>query len=198
MTSIIDDIKEAMVEHRAKSKVRTKGQDLFELNRWMGEQSLALKNEYVRRKAEIEARPDDVREGISDEVLALVATAVAQGASRSKIRVALGKQTMGEVDQIIKIARGSLMEKVQAGVIEPFTLTPTGKVHGKGWPMYRVVMHDTGEGFGSVYLVTQPGATAASRANMRISPSPAGSGDILDRLFDVGVGKAMFDFGKAE
>ena len=193
--SIIDDIKAAMVANRTGGPV-SKGKALYELNRWMGEESQKLKEEYARRKAAIDARSDDPREAIPAEVMTMVATAVAAGFSRSAIRVALGKQSLAETDVVIAAAQGKLHEQIESGEAAPFTLLPTGKVHGKGWPMYTVTLNETGESFTSVYLVTPANTTWVARAHMRISPSPAGSQEILDRLFEAGVGAEMFRLGK--
>jgi hypothetical protein len=193
--SIIDDIKAAMAANR-KGGLVSKGKALYELNRWMGEESQKLKEEYARRKAAIDARSDDPREAMPAEVLTMVATAVAAGFSRSAIRVALGKQSLAETDAVIAAAQGELHAQVESGDAAPFKLLPTGRVHGKGWPMYNVILHETGETYGSVYLVTTANATEAARSQMRISPSPAGSQEILDTLFQVGVGTEMFRLGK--
>lgn len=194
--SAVDEIREAMARYRAERTVVPKGQAIFNLNRWKGEESRKLREEYDRRLAEIEEREDNPREGVSEEVLTAVALGVAQGLSRSAIRIALGKQTMQEADEVIALAQGDFHEKIESGEVAPFTLVPTGKVHGKGWPMYKVTMHDTGETYSAVYLVTTTGATEALRAHMRISPSPAGSQEILDSLFQEGVGAEMFRLGK--
>ncbi len=184
-----------MVANRSGGPV-SKGKALYELNRWMGEESQKLKEEYARRKAAIDARSDDPREAMPAEVLTMVATAVAAGFSRSAIRVALGKQSLAETDAVIAAARGDLQTQIESGTAAPFALIPTGKVHGKGWPMYRVTLHESGETYESVYLVTTANATEAARSQMRISPSPAGSQEILDTLFQVGVGTEMFRLGK--
>lgn len=194
--SAVDDIKLAMAEHRANRKVLPKGAAIYALNRWKGEESRKLRDEYERRKAAIEAGPDDVKDEVGPEVLTAVAEAAAQGISRSSIRIALGKQTMEEADEIIKLAVGTMHEKIESGEAAAFTLRPTDRVHAKGWPMYMVTMHETDEAFGSVYLVTTAGATQVARSHMRISPSPAGSQEILDRLFEAGVGAEIFRRGK--
>lgn len=192
----IDDIKAAMAEHRATRKVIPKGAAIYALNRWKGEESRKLRDEYERRKAEIEAGPDNVKDEVGPEVLTAVAEATAQGFSRTSIRIALGKQTIEEADEIIELAVGTMHQKIETGEVAAFTLRATGKLHAKGWPMYTVTMHDTDEAFSSVYLVTTAGATEVARTHMRISPSPAGSQEILDRLFEAGVGAEMFRRGK--
>lgn len=194
--SAVDDIRAAMARYRADREILPKGAAIFELNRWKGEESRKLADEYARRKAEIDARPDSVREEVSPEVLALVAEAVAQGYSRSAIRIALGKQTLPETDDIITLAQGTIQERVESGEAAPYSLRKTGKIHAKGWPMYTVTMHDTGEAFGAVYLVPTAGTKGATRTSMRLSPSVPGSGEILDRLFEVGVAEDIFLRGK--
>jgi hypothetical protein len=127
----------------------------------------------------------------------MVATAVASGTSRSAIRVALGKQSLAETDAVIAAAQGELHTQIESGEAAPFALIPTGKVHGKGWPMYRVTLHDTGETFESVYLVTPTGnLSGAARVHLRIAPSPAGSAEILDRVFEAGAAEEMFRLGR--
>lgn len=194
--SIIDDIREAMHAFR-KVKPASKGKALYELNHWKGEERKRLDAEYDARRAAIEAQPDEQpQDGIPAEVLALVAQAVLEGVSRSNIRIALGKQTLQEADEVIALARGDFAHRIETGEADLFTLRPTGTVHSKGWPMYQVTLHDTEESYMSVYLVTPPTAGEVKRSHMRLLPSPPGSAEILDRLWEAGVGDAIWEKGK--
>lgn len=196
--STIEALREAAQRARKGPGVNsTRGRALYELNRWKGQQRRELDEEYRRRLDEIDALPEiETKETADADVLALVAQAVLEGASRSTIRVALGKQTLQETDEIIAIAKGNFQERLEGGEVEAYTLTPTGTVHAKGWPTYSVRMHDTNETFTAVYLVTPPAVGEVKRTHMRLMPSPAGSGEILDRLWEAGVAQAIWERGK--
>lgn len=197
--NVIDEIREAMQKQRRERKVNPKGQLLFELNTWLGEERKRLKEEYEERKAAIEDAPDDVpQEILGKDVLHLVARAVGEGVSRSAIRVALGKKSLEEVDDIIIVARGALRQDLATGDAKAYSLKPTGEIHAKGWPMYSVVMHDTDETFESIYIVTLAGRDEITRASMRITPSPPGSVDILNRMWEAGVGHEILARGKGD
>lgn len=194
--TVTSEIKDAMARWRKERKTSSKGQARYDLNRWLGEERDKLTQEYKARLAEIESREDEVKDSVPPEVLSLVAKAVEEGVSRSSIRVALGKQSLDETDEIIAIARAEFEHKIEAGEEEGFTLTPTGVVHTRGWPMYKVTVRSTGETFESVYLVTGPTTTEAARNHLRIAPSKPGSQDVLDYLHSLGVASEMFNLGK--
>lgn len=196
--TVTSEIKAAMTRWRKERKTSSKGQARYDLNRWLGEERDKLSQEYKRRLAEIEAMEDEVKDSVPPEVLDLVAKAVEEGASRSSIRVALGKQSLDETDEIIAIARDQFAHRVETGEEEGFTLTPTGETHARGWPMYRVTVRGTGEAFESVYLVTGPTTTEAARNHLRIAPSKPGSQDVLDYLHSLGVTSEMFKLGKGD
>jgi len=185
--SILDDLKAAV---RAKSTAPTRGQRLYELNRWLGDERAKLAQEYQRRRDEIEAEDEPtIEEQYSPEVLDLVAQAVAHGESRTNIRRALGKKTLDEADEVIALARDT-----SGG----YNLTPDGTVHAKGWPMYTVTLVSTGGSHSGVYLVTSPKTQAVERRHLRISPSPAGSDEILDAVWESGAAEEIFARGKEQ
>jgi hypothetical protein len=197
--STVEELKAAVRELREIRRVPTRGRAVYELNLWKGEQRKALDEEYDRRLAEIEAAPEPtIEDEVSPEVLALVAQAVREGVSRSNIRVALGKQSLAETDEVIALAVDTTQAQVQTGEAQPFTIAPTGETHGRGWPMYEVTLLDTGETFRSVYLITSPNTHEVDRRHLRINPSPIGSSEILDRIHESGAGRAIFDLGKSE
>lgn len=195
--STVDDLKAAVKELREIRRTPTRGRALYELNLWKGEQRKALDEEYERRLAEIEAAPEPTLEDeVSPKVLSLVAQAVHEGVSRSNIRLALGKQTLAETDEVIALAVETTEVEIRGGVIPSFTLRPTGNVHGRGWPTYSVNLSTTGETFSEVYLITSPNTHAVDRRHLRINPSPIGSSEILDRIYASGAAKAIFERGK--
>lgn len=196
--TVTSEIKEAMVRWRKERKTSSKGQARYDLNRWLGEERDKLSQEYKRRLAEIDAMEDEVKDSVPPEVLDLVAKAVQEGVSRSSIRVALGKQSLDETDEIIAIAREQFAHRVETGEEEGFTLAPTGEIHARGWPMYRVTLQPSGEAHESVYLVMGPTAKEPLRSHLRIAPSKPGSSEILDELFEAGVASAMYDLGKGD
>lgn len=194
--STLDDLREAVAKLRDTRRMPTRGRALYELNIWKGEQRKALDEEYERRLAEIEAEPEPtIEDQVSPAVLSLVAKAVAEGVSRSNIRRALGKTTLDETDEIIQLATRQQHELVAKGEVASFTLRPTGHIHAKGWPMYEVTLLDEQETYSSVYLVTA-NAVEVERRHLRILPSPAGSSDILDRIFASGAAAEIFARGK--
>ena len=189
-----EQIRAAVRAERDSGKGTSKGKARYALNLWKGEQRRALDAEYNRRLAEIDAMDeDDVQEGV--DVLALVAQARAVGISRTRLRIALGKSSMAEVDSVIARAREHFAEQMEAGSAQAFTLRDTGKVHAKGWPMYAVTVHETGETHEAVYLVIN-GEGPAQRRHLRIYPAPAGSQEILESLDALGVTTEMFSRGK--
>jgi hypothetical protein len=197
--STVEEIKAAVKELREIRQKPSRGRALYELNLWKGEQRRALDEEYERRLAEIEAAPEPTLEDeVSPKLLSLVAQAVREGVSRSNIRIALGKQTLTEADEVIALAGTQFQEEVAQGSAEKFTLSETGKVHGRGWPMYEVKLLDTGETFESVSIITGPNTHAVDRRHLRIHPSPIGSSEILDRIHESGAAQAIFELGKAE
>lgn len=193
----VDEIKAAMRQWRTDRKGGgNRGQALYDLNRWKGQQRKALDEEYARRLAEIEAIPDTPEAGIPDSVLDLIYQAVREGASRSAIRVAAGKQTLQDADDLIALATERFQGKVDSGEADAFDLLPTGSAHARGWPMYTVTLNATGESYGAVYLITPDGSTP-KRAHLKIHPAPPGSVDILNQVWDSGAAEAMFTRGKA-
>lgn len=193
---ITDEIKTAVQDLRDTRRMPGRGRALYDLNIWKGEQRRQLDEEYQRRLLAIEAEPEPtIEDTLSPHVLALVAKAAVEGVSRSKIRVALGKSSLAETDEIIALATAHLHEQIEAHTADPFALTLTGDIHNGGWPMYSVTLLDTGETFSAVYLVG--GGSEVDRRMLRIKPSPAGSAEILDRIFESGAAAAMFLQGKA-
>lgn len=194
--STLDDIKAAVREVREIRRKPTRGRSLYELNLWLGQQRAALNEEYQRRRNEIEASEEPtVEDEVSPKVLALVAEAVAEGLSRSNLRRALGKSTLAEVDEVIAMATGALQERVAAGDLL-YTLKPDGKVHAKGWPLYTVTLLATGESHSGIHLITSARTTEVGRQHLRISPSPAGSDEILDSIWESGAAGEIFALGK--
>lgn len=194
--STLDELREAVRELRETRNKPNRGRALYELNLWKGEQRKALDEEYERRVAEIEAAPEPtVEDGVNPKVLGLVAQALREGASRSKIRVALGRQTLAETDEIIALTSTVVEEAIASGEVEPYSIRPTGQTHGRGWPMYEVTLLDTGETYSSVYLITTGHTHAVDRRHLRINPSPIGSSDILDRIYASGAAQAIFELG---
>lgn len=192
----LDDLKAAMRDWRtARKGGGSRGQALYDLNRWKGEQRKALDEEYNRRLAEIETIPDTPETGIPEAALDLISQAVREGASRSAIRVALGKQTLGEADEVIAYAQDRFQDKVSSGAEGAFMLISTGQTTGRGWPEYDVLLHATGETHKGVTLTSPPNATL-KRAHLRIQPAPPGSVDILNQVWESGAAQEMFSRGK--
>ncbi len=179
--SITDDIKAAMKEWRAERKGGSKGQAIYDLNRWLGEERRRLNEEYAERKSQIEAQEDIPSDSVPDAVLDMVAQAVRQGESRSSLRIALGKQSLAEVDPLIEVALERLGDKVESGEAELFSLTENGE-HSRGYTFFDVVVNATGGRYTGVYM------TGPKRHHLKIQPAPAGSKEILDELWDLGVG----------
>lgn len=195
--SALDDIKEAMKSWRASRKGGGRGKALFDLNRWKGEQRRALDEEYNRRLAEIEAIPEAEETYMPDEVLDLVAKAHREGASRSAIRIALGKQSLSDADEVIQAATERFKGRVAQGQEGAYLLKPTGATHARGWPLYDVTLNETGETFKGLHLIT-PKGSILKRMHLRIQPAPPGSVDILQRVWDAGAAQEMFDRGMEE
>lgn len=194
----VDELKEAMKSWRASRKGGGgRGKALFDLNRWKGEQRRALDEEYNQRLAEIEAMPQAEETYMPDEVLDLVAKAHRDGASRSAIRIALGKQSLSDADGVIQAALERFQGRVAQGAEGAYTLKATGDVHGRGWPFYDVTLHETGETYRGLHLITPEGATLKP-AHLRIQPAPPGSIDILHRVWNSGAASEMFERGKGE
>lgn len=195
--TILDDIKEAVAELREIRRMPTRGQAIYELNLWLGEQRKALNEEYQRRLLEIEvAEEPTLADSVSPKILDLVAKAVAQGMSRSNIRRALGKSTLGETDEIIALSGVHLVQEIHAGTADGFTLTPTGETHVKGWPMYAVTLLESGETHKSVYLITTARTAEVERRHLRITPAFGGSEEVLDAVWSSGAAKEIFARGK--
>jgi hypothetical protein len=195
--TIIEDIKDAVAELREIRRKPTRGRALYELNLWLGQARRELQAEYNRRLTEIEAEPEPTLDDrVSPAVLDLVAKAVAEGQSRSNIRRALGLSTLAETDEVIALSGAHLTQEIAAGQQEAFTLSPTGEVHVKGWPMYAVTLLDTKQTHSAVYLITTARTTEVERRHLRISPSPAGSEEILDAVWSSGAATEMFARGK--
>lgn len=195
--TILDEIKDAVVESQALRIAPTRGRAIYDLNRWLGEQRKALEEEYRERLSQIEAEQEpELEERITPKVLDLVARARAQGKSRTDIRRALKLKTLDEVDEVIAMASGHLQEEISEGKAAGYVLTPTGAVHGRGWPIYDVTLIETGETHRGVYLVVSGTPTQALRRHLRISPSPAGSAEILDAVFESGAAAEMLARGK--
>jgi hypothetical protein len=193
----LEEIRAAVAELREVRRKPTRGQALYELNLWLGAQRKALQEEYERKLLQIEDQPEPTLEDrVNPEVLSLVGRAVAEKVSRSNIRRALGLTTLDETDEVIRLATGHLHEAVEKGAAVGFTLTPTGETHAKGWPMYAVTLLATGETHSSVYLITTPRTTQVERRHLRISPSPAGSEEILDAVWSSGAAEAIWARGK--
>lgn len=186
--SVIDDLKATMKAWRADRKTSGRGQALFDLNRWLGEERRKLNEEYAAKRAEIEALDDRPQDTLPEAALELVWKAVTEGISRSSIRVALGKQTLDETDDVIQAARDRYATEVG------YVLTPTGATHARGWPFYDVKLNDTGEEFKGLYLTTT--GDEVKSHHMKIHPSPPGSTEILARIWSYGIGEAMFARGK--
>ena len=195
----LDDIRAAVAELREIRRRPTRGQAIYELNLWLGAQRKALQEEYERKLLEIEEQPEPTLEDrVSPKVLSLVGRAVAEKVSRSNIRRALGLTTLDETDEVIRLATGHLHEAVEKGTATGYSLAPTGEIHAKGWPMYAVTLIATGETHSSVYLITTPRTTEVERRHLRISPSPAGSEEILDAVWSSGAGEEIFRRGKGD
>lgn len=195
--STLDDLHKTMREWRtARKGGGSRGQALYDLNRWLGEERKKLSAEYERRRSDIEAIPDTVDAGFPDEALDLVAKAHREGASRSAIRVALGKQSLSDADEVIALARERFQGKVQSGQEGAYALSPTGEVHpGKGWPFYNVTLHATGETHKGLHLIT-PEGFSLKRAHLKIHPAPPGSQEILEAVWASGAAEEMFQRGK--
>jgi hypothetical protein len=197
--STTDDLKAAIRELRETRRKPSRGRALYELNIWKGEQRKALDEEYERRLAEIEAAPEPTLEDeVSPKVLGLVAQAVAEGVSRSNIRLALGFQTLAATDEVIAMATTEVRQAIAEGDALPYSIRPTGETHGRGWPMYEVTLVDDGETYSSVYLITTGHTHAVDRRHLRINPSPIGSSEILDRIYQSGAAQQIFELGKSE
>jgi hypothetical protein len=197
--SVTDDIKSAVAELRQLRTAPTRGQQIYELNLWLGEERKRLQDEYSRRLTEIEMqREPSAADRVSPKVLDLVGHAVAQKVSRSNIRRALGFSTLEETDEVIALATGQLREAVVEGRAEGFDLVPTGETHVKGWPMYKVVILPEGTVYSAVYLVTTPRTTEVERRHLRLSPSVPGSEEILDAVWSSGAAREIFARGKEE
>jgi hypothetical protein len=196
--STLDELKAAVKELREIRRNPGRGRALYDLNIWKGEQRRALDLEYQRRLAEIEAAPEPkIEDEVSPQILGLVGQAVMEGVSRSNIRIALGKASLAEADEIIELSRGKFREAVAAGAVEAFSIAETGETHGRGWPMYEVTLLATGEKFASVYLITSPNTQAVDRRHLRIHPAPAGSSETLDLIWESGAAQAIFERGQA-
>lgn len=194
----VDELKDAMKSWRASRKGGGgRGKALFDLNRWKGEQRRALDEEYNRRLAEIEAIPEAEETYMPDEVLDLVAKAHREGTSRSAIRIALGKQSLSDADEVIRAATERFQDRVAGGAEGAYVLKPTGDVHGRGWPFYDVTLHETGETHRGLYLITPDGSTL-KQAHLRIQPAPPGSQEILSQVWNSGAASEMFERGKGE
>lgn len=192
--TILDEIKAAVNET---TRPTTRGRALYDLNIWLGNARKALNEEYEQRLAAIEAQEEPTtQDKVSPKVLELVAMARAQGKSRTDIRRALGLKTLDEADEVIDMAGGFLQEEIAEGKADAFVLIPTGQYHAQGWPIYDVNLIETGDSHTGIYLVTSGKTKEVQRRHLRISPSPAGSAEILDAVFASGAAAEMFARGK--
>lgn len=188
----LEDLAAGMKTWRQTRKTPPQGQARYDLNRWLGAERQKLQDEYRRRMAEIESgdwSPDPIPQSLLD----LVARAVNDGHSRSMIRVSMGLKDLASTDEIIHQALTGYQAQVESGERKPFMLSATGEKHAKGAPMFAVTIAGTGDTFKSVYLLMNGKVSEPQRHHMRIQPSPAGSKEILDMLWDLGVGQEIFD-----